>query len=136
MIRPGNPCDAAVIDAFDPFGGSRELEAADGRLHVFEHPDAGLVGYISTAEYLFHGFPYVTFLAVREGHQRNGVATKLLHHVERLNEGKRLFISVESDNRPMISLLEKEGFARSGALGGLNDSHSGVDEVFYFKDLS
>ena len=135
MIRPGNIDDVGAIDAFDPFGGSRELEAVGGRIHVFEDPQDGPVAYISTAEYLFHGFPYVTFLVVREDHQRKGIATGLLQQVARLHRGQRLFISVESDNRPMLSLLRKEGFSRSGALGGLNDSHNGLDEVFFFKDV-
>lgn len=136
MIRQGNFGDVAALARFDLFGGSRVFDAADGRLHVFENSDGGIVAYVSTAEYLFHGFPYVSFLAVRDDHHRKGIATELLHHVERLNAGQRLFISVESDNEPMISLLEKERFTRSGALSGLNDSHSGVDEIFYFKDVS
>jgi ribosomal protein S18 acetylase RimI-like enzyme len=135
MIRSGIPEDIPRIDAFDPFGGSREQEICEGRLHVFEQEGGVAIAYISIAEYRLHGFPYVTFLLVHPDHQRRGIATKLLRHVEAMHEGQRLFVSTESDNPPMLALLEKESYERSGALSGLNDSHSGAEEVFFYKDL-
>src|SRR5210317_1215473 len=135
MIRIGNQEDVALLDSFDPFGGSREEEVAEQRLHVFETDHGQPIGYISVAGYTFHDFPYITFLLVHPAHRRAGIATALLDHVEALNKGQRVFISAESDNLPMLSLLEKRTYRRSGALRGLNGPHTGVEEVFFYKDV-
>jgi ribosomal protein S18 acetylase RimI-like enzyme len=134
MIRPGKQDDVALIDPFDPFGESREEEISEGRLHVFENEHGEPVGYISVAGYRFHGFLYITFLLVHPDHLRKGIASDLLRHVEGLNAGQRLFISTEADNQPMLALLKRESYKWSGALGGLN-AHSGVEEVFFYKDV-
>lgn len=133
MIRLGTINDVSIIDPFDPFGGSREEEVSEERMHVFVNDESAPIAYISTANYAFHGYPYVSFLLVHPQYRRRGIATKLLHHIEGLHAGGRIFISTESDNPPMLALLRKEGYRLSGALSGLNGN--GVDEVFFFKDL-
>ena len=133
MIRLGTLADIPVLDPFDPFGGSREEEVSGNRLHVFRDDEGKLIGYVSTAGYRFHGYPYVAFLLVHPGYRRRGIATKLLRHVEALHVGERIFISTESDNNEMLALLAKLQYQYSGALAGLN--LDGVGEVFFFKDL-
>lgn len=135
MIRLGTIEDLAAIGVFDLFGGSREQEVADGRLRVFEDTQGRPIGYISIADYRFHDFPYLTFILVHPDHRRSGIATKLLHDSETIHIGQRMFISTESDNDAMLALLKKERYRYSGTLCGLNDSHNGTDEVFFFKDL-
>ena len=132
MIRPGTVEDIEAIAPFDPFGGSREEEVAENRLYVCEGEGGSPIGYVSIAGYTLHGYPYVTFLLVHPDHRRSGIASRLLHHVENLYSGRRLFISTEADNSPMRSLLAKRHYQRSGSLSGLN--RNGVDEVFFFKD--
>jgi len=135
MIRLGTIADVPIIDLFDPFGDSREKEVSEKRMHVFQDVEGRPVAYISIAGYTLHGFPYVTFLLVHRDHRRKGIATNLLHQVEALHRGKRMFISTESDNQEMLALLKKENYRLSGVLNGLNDDHGGAGEVFFFKDV-
>ena len=132
MIRLGTYEDIQIIEPFDPFGGSREEEVSEKRLYMYESGEGTPIGYISTARYTLHDYPYVTFLLVQRGFRRRGIATELLNHIEMLHSGKRIFISTEADNKEMLSLLKKQQYQRSGSLSGLN--RDGVEEVFFYKD--
>jgi ribosomal protein S18 acetylase RimI-like enzyme len=132
MIRPARAGDFDAIRRFDVFAGDRRSEIEEGRMSVWA-AGGEVVGYVTVADYLFHGYPYLQFLCVREGHRRRGVASALVAHVEQAHRGARLFISTESTNAAMLSLIEGRGYCLSGALGGLN--RDGSQEVFYFKDI-
>ena len=92
-----------------------------------------IVAYISLSTNDFHGYPYIQFLCVESERRRTGIGNKLMDFVERRFVERRVFISTESGNEPMLNLLKKRGFQLSGKLHGLNKDDS--DEVFFFKDI-
>lgn len=131
MIRDGRQEDLKQINAFDVFGGDRQREILEQCLQVFI-TDNKVTGYISVIEEssLF-GHPLVTFLCVHPQYRRQGIASTLLSKVEQEYKDKQLFISTESNNLIMLSLIEKRKYRRSGSLSGLNDD--GSDEVYFYK---
>ncbi len=134
VTRPAVPEDFAAVDTFDPFGGNRKLEIEEGRMRVAVIEDT-VVGYLSTARSGFIGHPFITYVAVAEDSRRAGIASALLEATENEFAGKRLFISTEEDNQSMLAMLDKRGYVAAGDISGLNDSHSGADERFFFKDV-
>ena len=132
MIRNGEQKDLEQINAFDEFGGDREIEISEKRLQVYIS-DNMVVGYITAIEEssLF-GHPLITFLCVHPEYRHQGVASALLSKVEQKYSERQLFISTESNNSVMLSLIEKRKYARSGSLSGLNDD--GSDEVYFYKN--
>lgn len=133
-IRAGTREDSPILDTFDPFGGNRDLEIAEGRLWVAA-VDGTVAGYLSTTRSGFIGHPFVAYLCVAENHRRVGIASALMDAIEKHQIGKRLFISTEEDNQHMLALLDQRGYVAAGDISGLNDTHSGVDERFFYKDV-
>jgi len=133
MIRPAGASDFAAIDAFDPFAGDRIREIEEGRMLVAD--DAGEpVAYVSWLPAGFVGRDFVTFLCVRPGRRRMGLAVELLRAVERRIASGRLFVSTEEDNVAMLALLPREGWTNAGAVAGANEGDRA--EVFFYKDLT
>ena len=132
MIREGKHSDLRKISLFDEFKDYRGQEIEEKRLLVFELENY-IVAYISLSANDFHGYPYIQFLCVENERRRTGIGNKLMDFVERRFVERRVFISTESWNEPMLNLLKKRGFQLSGKLHGLNKDDS--DEVFFFKDI-
>ena len=69
----------------------------------------------------------VTDLAFR----RQGLASKLIHHIEAHHcPSGKFFSSTEADNEPSIQMHKQHGFVESGWLDNLPQPHR---ELFYFK---
>lgn len=131
MIRDGRQEDLVQIEAFDEFGGNRQQEISECCLQVYIL-DNTPVGYISAiSESFLCGHPLITFLCVHPQYRRQGIASALLSEVEKRYRDQLLFISTESSNTIMLSLIEKRKYTRSGSLSGLNDD--GSDEVYFYK---
>ena len=139
MVRLGEPEDGSFIASYDVFAGDRARDIEDGRLYVYEK-DARPVGYLSVGPDGFHGYPYVQFLAVHPDWRRMGVASGLLSHCESMRVGARLFISTESNNQPMLRLLEAREYLQAGSISGLSRGcgvqFSGeiLDALFGYRD--
>jgi len=134
MIRKAQPCDLAAILTFKTFAGDRSREVEEGRLFVSLDGDC-LNGWATMAAYTLIGRPYVEFLATHPKHRRQGVATRLLEHLELLHRGQRLFISTEDYNAPMLSLLTKRRYTPAGKISG-GANQDGADELYFYKDIA
>ena len=131
MIRSGTKADLNQIDTFDEFGGDRKLEIAEKRLQVYVLNNT-VVGYITLVnESCLCGHPLITFLCVHPNYRRQRIASALLSEIENKCSNQKLFISTESNNQSMLSLIAKRSYTRSGSLSGLNDDKS--DEVYFYK---
>ena len=133
MIRKAQASDLPAILAFKTFAGDRSAEVADGRLFVCVEGDC-INGWATLSAHGLLGRPYVEFLATHPEHRRHGVATRLLEHLELLHAGRRLFISTEDHNAPMLSLLNKRGYSPAGKIAGANQD--GADELYFYKDIA
>ncbi|MFN3166040.1 MAG: GNAT family N-acetyltransferase [Phycisphaeraceae bacterium] len=132
-VRRGTPQDSDAIAAFDCFGGDRPAALEAGRCLVAEI-DGRVAGFVVYAKHGLIGRDFVEYLVVHETFRRRGVAAMLLDAVgERVGPG-RLFISTESGNTPMRTLLAKQGWTPAGHLSGAN--RSGCDELFFYRDVS
>jgi len=129
MIRQASINDRQVIESFDPFSGSREQDIKEDRVFIYVE-EGEPCGFISMAKLL--GRPYVQYLAVRPAAQRNGVASCLLEFIEEKHNQQRLFISTESDNAPMKTLLSKRAYVPAGEISGANIT--GTNELYFYKD--
>ena len=131
MIRQADATDYQAIELFDPFSGSREEDIKEGR--VFVYIKEGIVcGFISMARAGLLGQPYVQYLAVKPTIRRNGIASSLLVFIEKKHTEQRLFISTESDNNSMKSLLSKRAYVPAGEISGAN--LNGTNELYYYKE--
>ncbi|MGK7952008.1 MAG: GNAT family N-acetyltransferase [Xenococcaceae cyanobacterium] len=131
MIRYGKQEDLIQLDTFDIFGGDRKQEILEQRLQVYISENK-VIGYISILENsCLFGHPLITFLCVHPQYRRQGIASTLLSAVEQKYIKQKLFISTESNNSIMLSLIKKRGYVLSGSLSGLNED--GSDEVYFYK---
>ena len=80
------------------------------------------------------GRPYIEYQAVCKMHRRKGLAVELLKAAEAKHQGERLFISTESSNSAMLSLLEQSSYIHSGSISNAN--LSGADELYFFKQIA
>ena len=132
MIRYGEPEDLVQIYAFDEFGGDRKIEIAQKRLQVYVR-DNQVIGYVTfTNASCLCGHPSISFLCVHPEYRRQGIGSALISKIEQKCIGQKLFVSTESNNPVMLSLIEKRKYRRSGSLSGLNDD--GSDEIYFYKN--
>ncbi len=132
MIRPGSSDDLSLILSFDIFAGSRSQEINENRLYIFENTT--ICGYIAEARDGLLGRPYISYLMVAPNYRRKGIASQLLKHLETQHCNERLFISTEEDNQPMLALLKTRGYIQAGVISEAN--LNGVDEIYFYKDIS
>ena len=133
MIRAGKYSDNARIEEINPFSGSRKVEIDEGRLTVVLC-SGSVAGFVVESKKGLLGRPYIEYLAVAKEHRRKGLALELIKTIEFKHRGKRLFISTESSNSAMLSLLEHRGYIHSGTISNAN--LSGADELYFFKELA
>ena len=132
MIRTGTTSDISAIEEINQFSGSRATEIEDGRLTVIDQ--AGTVaGFVVESKKGLLGRPYIEYLAVGKKYRRKGLALELIKAIESKHHGKRLFISTESTNSAMLSLLKQNGYIQSGTISNAN--LSGADELYFFKQI-
>lgn len=132
QVRPGTPDDAEAIAVFDCFWGDRAAAIDENRCLVATI-DGKVAGYVTFKLKGLIGRDFVEFLVVDEAFRRRGVAVALLRGVEQAVGPGRLFISTESNNAPMLALLEQDGWTDSGQIDNLNDS--GHVERFFCRDV-
>jgi len=131
-VRRATDEEAKRIAEFDVFTGDRRVDGWRGELLVCvddpgeERGDGGsdVVGFITYSSNLFYNRPFISFLLVREGHRRRGIASALLGRVLELYDGLDVWISTEKENEPAIRLFEKLGFQAKGRVEGLDHERS------------
>ena len=133
MIRLATISDFKAIELFDPFAGDRSEDIDENRVFVYLNGDV-VCGFISKSRSGLLGRPYVQYLAVSIDHQRKGIASELLNHMELLHPNQRLFISTECGNTHMQNLLLNKKYIPAGEIlrANLNDSK----ELYYFRDIN
>lgn len=129
-IRLAVPADALAINEFDVFGGSREMEIERKEIWVSE--SAGKIAGYLTFNRSFYGKPFIQFLMVRMDFRRQGIAEKLIFHIESHCGACKLFISTESDNLQMLKLLEKNNYKIAGFINEIQDAA----EIVFCKTLN
>lgn len=128
-IREATLSDLGVIDSFDIFAGDRSAEVKRGECFVAVE-EQQVVGYI-VYNHSFYLMPFIQFLCFNPKFRRRGFATKLLEYVEGSCDGDKLFTSTESDNLPMLKLLNRRGYRISGVIENIQD----VSEVVFCKKV-
>lgn len=75
---------------------------------------------------------FVALLIVHPDHRRQGIATALMHYIEKTCPERKLFASTNTSNTTARRLLASLGFIHSGQIDNLND---GDPEIVYVKFL-
>lgn len=119
MIREATLSDLEAINCFDIFAGDRSVEVKRGECFVAVE-EQQLVGYI-VYNHSFYLMPFIQFLCVNPKFRRRGFATELLEYVEGICDGDKLFTSTESDNLPMLKLLNCRGYRVSGVIDNIQE---------------
>ncbi|MEN9222764.1 MAG: GNAT family N-acetyltransferase [Thermostichus sp. BF3_bins_97] len=128
-IRKATYGDLATLHSFDIFAGDRAQEIERGECFVAVLPE-GLAGYV-VFNHSFYLKPFIQFLCVASPFRRQGIANRLLAHIEELCDGEKLFTSTESDNLPMLRLLNRRGYRVSGVIENIQTQ----SEVVFCKTL-
>lgn len=90
-----------------------------------------VLGFITYSSNLFYNRPFISFLLVREGHRRRGIAAALVGRVLDIYDGLAVWTSTEEGNEPAIRLFHKLGFDRKGRIEGLD--HEQSVELFFCR---
>jgi ribosomal protein S18 acetylase RimI-like enzyme len=129
IIRPATQQDEKAIDIFDVYSGNRPTEISRHEVWVAVIEN-DIAGYI-TFNYSFYRKPFIKYLNTNPKYTRRGVAETLILFVEAMCKGKKLFISTEADNFPMLHLFEKHKYR---FVGMVNEIQAAA-EVVYCKDV-
>ncbi|PSB08510.1 hypothetical protein C7B62_16540 [Pleurocapsa sp. CCALA 161] len=132
MIRHGKIEDLEQIEIFDEFGGNRESEILRKSLRVYIVNNK-VSGYISIIEKsCLCNHTLISYLCVHSEYRYRGIASLLLSKVEQIYTNQKVFVSTESNNLAMLSLIKKRKYTPSGSLSGLNSD--GSDELYFYKN--
>lgn len=129
LIRKATSNDLGAIISFDIFDGNREAEVRRGECFVALEGEQ-VAGYI-VFNHSFYLKPFIQFLCVHPDFRRRGLANGLLEYIEGICNGERLFTSTESDNLPMLTLLNRRGYGVSGVI----DNIQARAEVVFCKEV-
>ena len=130
-IRLATRDDLKAIDEFDIFLGNRMTEIERSELWVALEENL-VIGYISFNEQ-FYTRPFVHYLNVRKEYRRSGAGRFLMLKFEELyRQSERLFTSTESNNLPMLLLLEKLGYKCCGVVDKIQEK----SEIIFCKELN
>lgn len=91
--------------------------------------DGEFAGSVITDNHL-RGRGFVWLLWVESDYRRQGIATALMRHAEKLASPPRLFTSTQSSNTASQRLFESFGYERSGQLEKMDETNP---ELFYSK---
>jgi len=119
-VRRAMDDEVKRIEEFDVFQGDRRLDNWRGELLVCVEGGT-VLGFVTYSSSLFYNRPFISLLAVREGHRRRGVAAALVGRVLEIYDGLTVWISTEEGNEPKTR-IHPEGPHRgpgSRAVGGI-----------------
>ena len=134
LIRAAEVEDTDAILAFDLIAQGDEArqtfiqKAVEHGYCTVAEIDSKPVAYI-IMERNFFGWPFIELVYVHSDYRQQGLAVRLMQHIEAQCEEK-LFTSTNLSNLRMQRLLEKLGYTISGVVHNLDE---GDPEVFYFK---
>lgn len=129
LIREATSNDLGAIISFDVFDGDRGAEVRRGECFVALEGER-VAGYI-VFNHTFYLKPFIQFLCVHPDFRRRGLANGLLEYIEGICDGERLFISTESDNLPMLRLLNRREYRVSGVI----DNIQAQAEIVFCKEF-
>lgn len=137
-IRLGKKEDSPAIKAIDSSINSDpnraefiDLSLQQGTVRV-ALDDSEIVGY-SIVNYSFFHRPTLEMLMVAESRRGKGIGRALLREAQAsIGENYEIWTSTNESNNCMQSLLESEGFERTGKIENLDP---GDPELVYFKRL-
>ena len=128
QVRRASDEEAKRLAEFDVFAGDRRVDNRRGELLVCvdDNGEGGttVVGFVVFSSNVFYNLPFISFLIVREGHRRRGIAERLVARVLEHFEGLHVWISTEEANEPAIRLFHKLGFDPRGRIEGLDRERS------------
>ena len=133
MIRQAKITEYEEVKGIDPFSGDRKEDIEEGRVYIYLKGSV-VAGFIVISRSGLLGRPYVQYLAVSTSHQRRGIASELLLFLEKMYQESRLFISTESTNARMLSLLSERNYRFSGEICDAN--LNGSKELYFYKGSS
>ena len=129
-VRRPNHDEVKRIGEFDVFVGDRRVDHGRGELLVcVDEGDGAILGFVTYSPNVFFNRPFISFLLVREGYRRRGVAAALVGRVIEIYDGMDVWISTEEVNEPAIRLFRKLGFEPKGRIEGLD--HERSVELFF-----
>jgi ribosomal protein S18 acetylase RimI-like enzyme len=129
QIRQAVPDDFAEIDSFDVFAGDRKAEIQKSEVWV-AILEGNIAGYI-TFNHSFYQKPFIQYLNVKAAYRKQGVGQALIESVEGRCGNEKLFTSTESNNLPMLRMLEKRKFKVVGVIEQLQEAA----EIVYCKEM-
>ena len=123
-----------AIDAIAAAGDSERQqhlrEAVDsGECIVYER-DGQVLGFATLKRGHFYGRDFIDLLFVASDARRRGIARSLVRASLVAATTPRVFTSTNTSNTPMQTLLQSEGWSRSGELEGFDE---GDPEVVYYR---
>ncbi len=89
-----------------------------------------IAGYI-TFNYSFYRKPFIKYLNTYQKFERQGMAVALVNFIEEQCKGKKLFMSTEADNYPMLCFIEKYHYRFVGMINEIQEAA----EVVFCKDV-
>ncbi len=134
VVERATEDDLAELLAIDHSGeaGERDRHLTDAvrnRQALIARVGEERVGF-AVVNQSFFGQHFVELLMVHADFRRRGVASALMHYVEKTRPNQKLFTSTNESNLPMQALLDKLGYSRSGYVENLDE---GDPELIYFK---
>jgi ribosomal protein S18 acetylase RimI-like enzyme len=130
QIRRATYDEAKRIKDFDVFVGDRRVDNWRGELLVSVEDDV-VLGFVTYSSNLFYNRPFISFLVVREGHRRRGIAAALVARVIEIYDGLDVWISTEEGNEAAVQLFHKMGFDLKGRIDALD--HDRSVELFFCR---
>jgi ribosomal protein S18 acetylase RimI-like enzyme len=137
IVRSATYPDATAIVALDPSARAQQSRAnfiyrsITARTCYVAELNARIIGY-GVLEYTFFEHGFIPLVLVAAEHRRQGVASALVRHMEKVCKTPKLFTTTAKANTTMQSLLKKLGYRRSGTIQNLSD---GDPELVFFKKL-
>ena len=142
-IKHLNDCEQALLNSTLGKKYFSENKAAakavkeglkQGTLFVAKAQDdcIGFAYYIPNG--IFHSFPLLHLLAVKETHRGKGVGKKMLEFIEKLMVKNKLFLVVSDFNPNAKKFYEKNGYRQAGAIPNLY--RNGITEYLMFKEIN
>jgi ribosomal protein S18 acetylase RimI-like enzyme len=138
-VQLATPADILGIMELDPMPTTRDLRFAyvrrvieAGNCHVAKTEQGATVAY-AVLEHTFFDHGFVSMLYVGQDYRRKGIGSLLMSHLEGLCATPKLFTSTNRSNLPMLGLLPRLGYIRSGIVENLDDDDP---ELVFVKFLT